>query len=78
MHTWKHIAYPLAAIKIHIDGKYTITTAAVSDTLPASVLLGWDTPEFMTYVTDIKEDSHQEEAATQASTNQTDNCNRRC
>ena len=40
-----------------------MATAAVSKTLPASVLLGWDIPEFMTYVTDIAPQDRLEEEA---------------
>ena len=49
------VAYPLAAVKITIDGKDFITTAGVSSKLPASVLLGWDVPELMTYLTGIQQ-----------------------
>ena len=38
------VSYPVAVVKINIGGKDIITTAAVSSTLPASVLLGWDVP----------------------------------
>ena len=55
------VAYPLAAVKINIAGRDIVTTAAVSKTLPASVLLGWDIPEFMTYVTDITPQDRPEE-----------------
>ena len=48
------MAYPLAAIKISIDGRDIITTAAVSPTVPASVLLGWDVPELTTYLPGTK------------------------
>ena len=44
------VSYPLAVVKINIGGKDIITTAAVSSTLPASVLLGWDVPQLMDYV----------------------------
>ena len=50
------MAYPLAAIKISIDGRDIITTAAVSSTVPASVLLGWDVPELTTYLPGTKPD----------------------
>ena len=50
-------SYPLAVVKINIGGKDILTTAAVSSTLPASVLLGWDVPELMNYVTDNEEDA---------------------
>ena len=55
------VAYPLAAVKINIAGKDIVTTAAVSKTLPASVLLGWDIPEFTMYVTDITPRDHPDE-----------------
>ena len=45
------VAYPLAVVKMTIGGRDIITTAAVSKTLPTSVLLGWDVPELMTYIT---------------------------
>ena len=57
------VAYPLAAVKINIAGKNIVTTAAVSKTLPASVLLGWDIPEFLTYVTEITPQERPEEEA---------------
>ena len=43
-------SYPLAAVKINIGGKDIITTAGVSNTLPASALLGWDVPELLNLV----------------------------
>ena len=56
-------SYPLAVVKINIGGKDIITTAAVSDTLPASVLLGWDVPELMNFVTDGPERSGEDALA---------------
>ena len=44
------VSYPLAVVKVNIGGKDIITTAAVSNTLPASVLLGWDVPQLMDLV----------------------------
>ena len=38
------IAYPLAAIELEIQGKPVLVNAAVSDTLPQSVLVGTDVP----------------------------------
>ena len=38
------IAYPLAAIKLEIQGKLIFINSAVSDTLPQSVLVGTDIP----------------------------------
>ena len=38
------IAYPLAAIELEIQGKSVLVNAAVSDTLPQSVLVGTDIP----------------------------------
>ena len=38
------IAYPLAAIELEIQGKSVLVNAAVSDTLPQSVLVGTDVP----------------------------------
>ena len=38
------IAYPLANIKLEIQGKPVLVNAAVSDTLPQSVLVGTDVP----------------------------------
>ena len=58
------VAYPLAAIKITIDGKDIITTAAVSSTLPASALLGWDVPELITYLTGIRPEQDKMALAT--------------
>ena len=46
------ISYPLAAVKITIGGKEIITEAAVSDTLPAAALLGWDIPELVELISD--------------------------
>ena len=37
-------------VKIEMGGRAFITTSAVSSTLPASALLGWDVPELMTYL----------------------------
>lgn len=45
-------SYPLAVVKINIGGKDIITTAAVSSTLPASILLGWDVPELVDFIAD--------------------------
>ena len=44
------VSYPLAVVKINIGGKDIITQAAVSSTLPASALLGWDIPQLMSLV----------------------------
>ena len=38
------IAYPLADIKLEIQGKPVLVNEAVSDTLPQSVLVGTDVP----------------------------------
>ena len=43
-------SYPLAVVKIYIEGNDIITTAAVSSTLPASILLEWDVPQLMNFV----------------------------
>lgn len=43
-------SYPVAAVKINIGGKDIITTARVSETLPASALLGWDVPQLLEFV----------------------------
>jgi hypothetical protein len=48
------VSYPLAVVKITIGGKDIITTAAVSSTLPTSVLLGWDVPELVTLLTGVR------------------------
>ena len=40
-------AYPLAVIKLEIQGKPVLVNAAVSDTLPQSVLVGTDVPGFL-------------------------------
>ena len=50
---WDTVSYPLAAVKVTIGGKDIITTAAVSSTLPTSVLLGWDVPELVTLLTGV-------------------------
>ena len=44
------VSYPLAVVKITIGGQDIITQAAVSTTLPASALLGWDVPQVMNLV----------------------------
>ena len=44
------VSYPLAAVKITLDGKDIITHAAVADSLPVAVLLGWDVPELVQLV----------------------------
>ena len=49
-------SYPLAVVKISI-----ITTAAVSSTLPTSVLLGWDIPELMELFADDGPDTRRGE-----------------
>ena len=47
-------SYPLAVVKINIGGKDIVTTAAVSSTLPASVLLRWDIPQLTGFVADTQ------------------------
>ena len=42
-----NITYPLASIKVSVGGENLSVRAAVSKTLPASVLLGRDVPELM-------------------------------
>ena len=59
--TWGHGIVPFGCG--NIGGKDIITTAAVSDTLPASVLLGWDVPELMNFVTDGPEHSGEDALA---------------
>ena len=44
------VSYPLAVVKFNIGGQDIITHAAVSNTLPASALLGWDVPQLMSFV----------------------------
>jgi len=39
------VLYPLAEVKLELDGVQRRMKAAVSDTLPVSVLLGTDVPE---------------------------------
>ena len=39
------VLYPLAQVQVKIDGKELDIEAAVSETLPMSVLLGTDIPE---------------------------------
>ena len=56
------VSYPLAVVKINIGGKDIITTAAVSSTLPASVLLGWDIPELTSFITDGQNDQRKADA----------------
>ena len=55
-------SYPLAVVKINIGGKDIITTAGVSGTLPASVLLGWDIPELMDFVANGQPTHNQADA----------------
>ena len=38
------IAYPLATIKLEVQGKLVLVNSAVSDTLPQSVLIGTEIP----------------------------------
>ena len=54
-------SYPLAVVKIAVGGKDIVTTAAVSSTLPASVLLGWDVPELTNLVADEQTARNQAE-----------------
>ena len=54
-------SYPLAVVKISIGGKDIITTAAVSSTLPTSVLLRWDIPELMELFADDGPDTRRGE-----------------
>ena len=44
------VSYPLAAVKITLDGKDIITHAAVVDSLPVAALLGWHDPELVQLV----------------------------
>ena len=44
------VSYPLAAVKITLEGKDIITHAAVAKSLPVAALLGWDVPELMQLV----------------------------
>ena len=44
------VLYPLAAVDVEIRGKKFAVEAAVSDTLPASVLLGTDVPELTSFL----------------------------
>ena len=44
------VSYPLAVVQNNIGGKDIITQAAVSSTLLASALLGWDIPQLMSLV----------------------------
>ena len=39
------VTYPLARVKLEVKGRASIVEAAVSDTLPRSVLLGTDVPD---------------------------------
>ena len=39
------VVYPLAEVEMELDGAKMMVQAAVSDTLPVSVLLGTDVPE---------------------------------
>ena len=56
-------SYPPSVVKIYIGGKDIIATAAVSGTLPTSVLLEWDVPELMNFVTDGPEHSGEDALA---------------
>ena len=44
------VSYPLAAVKITVDGKDMIVHTAVSKSPPVAALLGWDVPELMKLV----------------------------
>ena len=41
------VSYPLAAVKIAVEGKEIIAHAAVAQSLPVAALLGWDVPDLM-------------------------------
>ena len=41
------VAYPLANVKLEVQGVTVTVEAAVSETLPQSVLLGTDVPELL-------------------------------
>ena len=60
------LSYPLAIVKISIGGKDMIIQAAVSDSLPAAALLGWDIPELMELV--VERDSTTKPEQTEPST----------
>ena len=49
--------YPLADISLEVNEKQITVEAAVSDTLPMSVLLGTDTPELAELL--VAEDSRE-------------------
>ena len=51
------VLYPLADISLEVNGKQIAVEAAVSDTLPMSVLLGTDTPELAELL--VAEDSRE-------------------
>ena len=44
------VSYPLAAVKIAVEGKEIIAHAAVAQSLPVAALLGWDVPDLMALV----------------------------
>ena len=56
------IAYPLAEVQLHIQGKSMLVRAAVLDTLPQSALVGTDVPgmlETLQRATDLEEEPIQ-------------------
>ena len=44
------VAYPLATVRLEIDGISLPVTAAIAKRLPASVLLGTDVPELRRFI----------------------------
>ena len=62
------VSYPLAVIKITMEGRDIITTAAVSETQPVSILLGWNVPELMSYFTGVEQQQDSSSAEAFATT----------
>ena len=60
---WHETTASLAAVKITIGGKEITTEAAVSDTLPAAALLGWDIPELVELISDSPKPGQQQSLA---------------
>ena len=71
------VPYPIANVKICLNGKDISVQAAVADKLPAAALIGWDVPNLMTLVKPqassnaLITDAPQETAEPQPSTEDT-------
>ena len=53
------VSYPLAQVELEVEGRPVTVEAAVSDTLPRSVLLGTDVPEMSELLEQRKSGKHR-------------------